>query len=267
MTARNPIDFTFPPALPDRERSSGAGNGSGGAGGGQGRGQDQHHGRGLRPGSTELGSVLRGLSAIFWGLPVTLLAFARHFLSFLPSAYDLVLPSAGTLLLGYGVFRLSKLHGQERVWQHPLAMCQILAVILAGLSPFLFLWNRVPSEPFFARAVALSLGVALIFLIALSNTLARLAALLPDPATQADASLFASVTGYVGATLAAVSLVLYWRLEPATLSEFLSLPQQPVAHALQAFMLILALVPVAISMAVTWKLKEVVLAVLVSPRA
>jgi hypothetical protein len=32
-------------------------------------------------------------------------------------------------------------------------------------------------------------------------------------------------------------------------------------------MLILALVPVAISMAVTWKLKEVVLAVLVSSRA
>lgn len=210
----------------------------------------------------DFAAVLRSLSAIFWGLPVTLLAFARHFLSFFPSAYDLVLPSAGTLLLFFGVLRLSRFHPQERPWQQPLVVTQVLALLLLGLSPFLFLWSRVPSEALFSRAVALALVVALVFLIALSNTLARLAALLPDAPTQADARLFHAITAYVSTTLAAVSGVLYWRLSPASLSEFLALPQQPIAHGLQAFMLVLTLIPVAISMAVSWKLKEVVLGLL-----
>lgn len=215
-----------------------------------------------RPVPTEFAAVLRGLSAIFWGLPVSLLAFARHFLSFFPSAYDMVLPSAGTLLLLYGLLRLSCFHPQERVWQQALGVAQIGATLLFGLSPFLFLWSRVPSEPLFSRAVVISLLLALVFLVALSHTLARLAALLPDAATHADAKLFHTITACVAATLAAVSLVLYFRLAPASLSDFLALPQQPIAHGLQAFLLVLVLVPVAISMAVSWKLKEVVLAVL-----
>jgi hypothetical protein len=211
--------------------------------------------------------VLRGLSAIFWGMPVTLMAFARHFLAVWPSVYDLVLPPLGTGLLLLGVFRLGRLHPQERIWQQALFSAQALSVVLLGLSPFLYLWSRVPGEPLFARAVAVLLLAAILFLVALTRVLARLAAMLPDPSTQADAHLFHVLTGYVGLTLSTVAAVLYWRLSPASLSEFLTLPQQPIAHGFQAFMLLLILIPIAMSMAVAWKLKEVVMAVLVGRRA
>lgn len=209
------------------------------------------------------GRVLRGLSALFWGLPVSLVAFARHFLAVWPSAYDLVLPSVGALLLVYGVFRLGALHPYERIWQQALFASQTLGLVILGLSPFLYLWSRVPAEPLFARAVAVLLFASVLFLVAVTRVLARLAALLPDPAAQADAQLFHLLTGYVGLTLATAAGVFYWRMSPISLSEFLSLPQQPVAHGLQAFLLMLILIPIAMSMAVTWKLKEVVMAVLV----
>lgn len=214
----------------------------------------------------ELGRVLRGLSSLFWGLPVTLVAFARHFLSVWPSVYDLVLPPLGTLLLVYGVFRLSRFHPQERVWQQSVFTAESLGMVLVGLSPFLYLWSRVPTEPLFARAVAVLVFAAVLFLVALTRLLSRLAAMLPDPATQADAHLFHVLTGYVGLTLGTMAAVLYWRLAPASLSEFLSLPQQPIAQGFQAFLLMLLLIPIAMSMAVTWKLKEVVMGVLMGSR-
>ncbi len=210
----------------------------------------------------DVAGVMRSLSALFWGLPLTLLAFARHFLMVIPSAYDAILPPVGTVLLVFGLLRIGRFQRQERVWQEALFSSQVLGVLLLGLSPFLYMWSRVPSEPLFARAVGVLLVGSLVFLVSVSLTLARLAAMLPDAAAHSDARLFHTLTGYLASTVGAITAGLYWRLEPPTLSDFLALPQQPVAHGLQAFVLVLVLVPVAMSMALTWKLKEVALGVL-----
>lgn len=210
----------------------------------------------------EVAVVMRSLSALFWGVPLTLLAFARHFLAVIPSAYDAMLPLLGTGLLVFGLSRIGRFHRQERVWQQSVFTSQMLGLILFGLSPFLYLWSRIPVEPLFARGVAVLLVAAVAFLVAFTNTLYRLAAMLPDAPTHADARLFHTLTGYVASTVGATTTGLYWRLAPPTLSDFLALPQQPVAHGLQAFLLILMLVPVAMAMAVTWKLKEVTLSLL-----
>lgn len=207
--------------------------------------------------------VLRGLSALFWAIPLALLAFARHFLAFLPTLYDLVLPTIGAGLAFYGLMRLGRYQRRERVWQNSLLLSQTLALLVLGLSPFLFLWSRVPSVAFFARAVVLLLAVALIFLVAFLGSLERLAAMLPDDTVRGDARLFRGLSAYLVAVLAGVGVTLYWRLAPGHLSDFLEIPRQPLGLGRHGILLLLILIPVAMSMAVTWKLKEVVLAVMV----
>ncbi len=211
----------------------------------------------------EWASVLRGLSAMFWGLPLSLLALARHFLILYPTIYDLLLPVVATVLLLFGVSRVGRLHRQERVWQRSVVAAQVLGVFLVGLSPFLFLWNRAPGYGFFARAVLLLIGVAFAFIIALTRLLMRLSAMLPDEIARGDARLFHALSTYVVLVLAGVGVTIYTRLSPISLPEFLALPRQPFGFARQALLLLLTLVPVAMAMSVTWKLKEVTMGVLV----
>lgn len=212
-------------------------------------------------------AVLRGLSAIFWGLPVALLAVARHFLVLWPTIYDLVLPPLAAGIVLYGVGRLHRLHPRERIWQRAILETETLALIATGLAPFLFLWNRVPEEAFFARAVGLMLAVSLGLLVSLTRTLSRLAALLPDEPTRADARLFHGITRYLVLVLFGVVAAVAVREWPSSLTRLLALPREPVGFARQALLLLLTLIPVAMAMAVTWKLKEVVLGILIGRRS
>ena len=222
---------------------------------------------GLGASRADLASVMRGLSAIFWGLPLTLLAYARHFLSTWPSPYDLLLPVIGSGSLLVGVSLMRRLHRGERVWQRSLLLTQILAMMMVGLSPFLFLWSRLPQVEMYARAVLILLGVAFAFALALTGMLVRLAALLPDETARGDARMFHALSLYVVAVLFGAGAAVYFRLSPIPLSDFLALPRQPYGFGRQALLLLLTLVPVAMSMAVAWKLKEVALAVVVSDRS
>ena len=210
--------------------------------------------------------MLRGLSALFWGLPLCLLAFARHFLALWPTTYDLLLPSIGAGLLCFGLWKMASYQRQERVWQRALLLAQIFALFLLGLSPFLYLWSRMPAIDLFARAVLVLVVTAFSFLVALTRALARLAAMLPDDIARADARLFQGLAAYGVATLLGVGTLIYFRQSPPTLSEFLYLPRQPLGLVQQSILLFLSLAPVAMSMAVAWKLKEVVLALVLGGR-
>lgn len=215
---------------------------------------------------SELAGVMRGLSAIFWGLPMALLAFARHFLMLWPTVYDLLFPVAAAALLTYGVTRLGGLHRQERIWQRALLLAQIMAVFVLGLAPFLFFWSRMPHVEFFSRAVAILLALSFAFVVTLTRALLRLSAMLPDETARADARLFHGLSTYVVCVLLGVAVTLYVRLSPIPLDEFLTLPRQPFGFGRQAILLLLTLVPVAMAMAVAWKLKEVVMAMLLGGR-
>jgi hypothetical protein len=212
----------------------------------------------------DLASVMRGLSAVFWGLPLSLLAFARHFLVLWPTIYDLLFPTVSTLLLFFGLTRLGRWHPQERVWQKAVLLAQVLALIMVGLSPFLFLWSRAPAYPFYARAVLLLVCAAFGFVVALTRVLMRLSAILPDEVARADARLFHTLSTYVVLVLVSVAVTVYVRLAPIPLHEYLALPRQPFGFGRQALLLLLTLIPVAMAMAVSWKLKEVVMAMVVS---
>lgn len=100
-----------------------------------------------------LGKLARGLSALFWGLPATLLICAETAradwlkpLGFIPAA-------AVCALLVYGLWQMADFQKQERPWRHALDRAQMLALVLLGLCPFIYWHNRVPEQDFFAAAV------------------------------------------------------------------------------------------------------------------
>src|SRR5271156_2318508 len=99
-----------------------------------------------------LGRLVRGLSTLFWTIPLTLAADvetartdwldALGALSFAPA---LVLSG----LLWYGLRQMRDFQRQERVWQVALHRAGIFAIVNAGLAPFLFWWHRFPAVPFY----------------------------------------------------------------------------------------------------------------------
>src|SRR5690606_31280131 len=121
----------------------------------------------------------------------------------------------------FGVSSMGRMHPRERIWQRSVFTAQLLALVLTGLSPFLFLWSRAPSVPFYARAVLMIVGVAFALMIALTRMLARLSALLPDDTARADARLFHLVSSYVVLLLAGIGVWVYLRVAPISLNNLL----------------------------------------------
>ncbi len=207
-----------------------------------------------------LGRLVRGLSALFWGLPAALIvcagtAFAGWFESFGPLP-----PLASTSLLVYGLVELRHFQRQERVWHSALDRAQFLGVVMAGLSPFLFWWNRRPADPFFSGTTALLLVTSLIFLNHLNVVLRRLTAMLPDETLRAETRHF-TLFNRVLLCIALALAVGIWCVRTSAIP----LPFTVVAAVTRLggptpwLLLVFVLLPLAMTMALIWKTKEVIL--------
>jgi hypothetical protein len=149
---------------------------------------------------------------------------------------------------------------QERIWVLAVERAQVLAVVNVGLAPFLYWHQRLPGVPLFAAAVGLLAISSLFFLVNLNQVLRRLAALLPDETVRTETAAFTSLNG---AFFVMLPLVLVGYLVLARLPE-LPLLARRVLEILEPIqfwlLLLLALLPIAITMSLTWKIKEVLLA-------
>lgn len=214
-----------------------------------------------------LGRLVRGLSALFWGLPLALIvgvqtAKTDWFRTFgaLPAA-----TAAGLLL--YGLWQIGQFQKQERPWQNALDRAKLLGLINLGLSPFLFWWNRAPSELFFAISVLVLTVCATMFLINLNTVLHRLSAMLPDETLRQETKQFTALNRLLllialvlGTLFASVSRMQVLPVEIVGLLELLErqtglgwfiITVLPIA--------LLVLLPLAMTMALLWKIKEVIL--------
>ncbi len=102
-----------------------------------------------------LGRLLRGLSALFWGLPIALIVCVQTAKADWLGAFGMVLPLLVTGWLIYGLWQLQHFQKQERIWRHALDRAQLFAWVNFGLSPFLYGWNKLPAHAFFGWMVAL----------------------------------------------------------------------------------------------------------------
>ena len=206
-----------------------------------------------------LGRLVRGLSALFWGLPITLIACFYTAKGDWLKPFGLVPPLVTTGLLTYGLWQLGDFQKQERVWRAALDRALIFSLINFGLSPFLFWWNRLPANTFFLTMVMVLTLSALVFLGSLNLVLRRLGAMLPDEGLRLETRQFTTLN--LNLLFATLLLALLY----IGLGQFYSLPfwlgvvMNVIERGSLWFLILLVLLPLAMTMALLWKTKEVIL--------
>lgn len=210
-----------------------------------------------------LGRLVRGLSALFWGLPLTLLVYIQtartDFFDGL-GFFAIVPPLLVSGLLLYGLSQLSHFQKQERIWQTTLERARLFAVVNLGLSPFLAWWHRLPFVELYNLAVLLLAASSLIFILILNRVLDRLAAMLPDETLRLETKLFTTFNRRVLLTIPILLLVFFALEFFPVLPEFAQTFLERAEPMGLWFIIFLILMPLAMTMALIWKIKEVVFA-------
>jgi hypothetical protein len=221
-----------------------------------------------------LGRLARGLSVLFWGLPVALVVCVQSAKGDWFRPLGVVPPLLATALLCYGLNLLGAFQPQERVWRAALERVKILALINAGASPFLYWWNRVPSHPFLTTVIELLMLSGLIFLLFLNPMLVRLTSMLPDETLRAETRLFTTLNRNIllGVLLLLTAYLAAIHLDPSLPDRIMGWllivspwPRQTnsvlyfVGRAGHWLLLFVVLFPLAMTMALIWKIKEVIL--------
>jgi hypothetical protein len=234
-------------------------------------GQRDEAGPGDRPAPEALrpllGRLTRGLSALFWGLPLALVLSVQS-LTVNPfghlGAVSLLAPSAGFALLLYGLLLLSPFHPDDVRWSGALERARLLALTCLGLSPFLHWYRRMPDTDLFVSAVHLLGLFGVAFLIAVNSLLRRLTEALPDALLRVETAAFTRINN--GCLLALPLLVLAWMLawrwpDPPVHVRLVLQGVEPFRFFLLLF---LTLLPLSMTMSLLWKAKETLLAWLAS---
>ena len=213
--------------------------------------------------------LVRGLTAVFWGLPSTLLICVLMAVAEFPRALGCAPPIITTGLLLFGVCELARFQPQEREWQRALERAQLLALVNVGLAPFVYFWSRQPTEAYYFQIVIVLAFTGLLFLYLLNHVLQRLAAMLPDETLRADTVFFTrlNLTLMVTGVVFVVGYYLLAELKslPQAVIEALDLAQ--VARIRFALVVVLVLLPVSMTMSLVWKTRDVVLGSVFGPRS
>jgi hypothetical protein len=207
--------------------------------------------------------LVRALSALFWGLPLTLLLAVQTGKGDWFKPLGFVPVSCAMAMLFYGTILLSKFQSQERVWRNAIERARLVALVNLGLSPFLLFWSKVPGQAFFNIMVtALSFGL-LAFLFLLNTVLARLAAMLPDETLRGETKVFTRLNQIIILTL--IGTLPFWfilhRVEtlPRLLVKAMLLMQRGGVMMELLLIMFFILLPIAMTMALLWKTKEVIM--------
>lgn len=211
-----------------------------------------------------LGRLVRGLSALFWGLPVALVICFHTARA--GGGFGIVPPIAACGLLFYGLWLMRAFQANERPWRRTLDNAILLAMVNTGLSPFLYWWSRVPSSDFFTWMVLGQILAGLLFLAALNLVLQRLGGMLPDEALRLETRQFTALNlNMLGAT--AVLVVAYLLMRNSDkVPYWLAAIEDIIERGSFWFLILLVLLPLAMTMALLWKTKEVILENIFGPR-
>jgi hypothetical protein len=213
-----------------------------------------------------LGRLARGLSAMFWGLPATLLICAETARASLLKPLGILPALVATGLLLYGLWQMGRFQKQERPWRTALDRAKLLGLVNFGLCPFLYWQNKMPQEVFFNTAVFVLVLSAILFLFNLNVVLKQLGAMLPDETLRQETRHFTALNRWllVGLLLCASAYVvlLHDPRLPAAFGALFVWINRFSFWALTFF----ALLPLAMTMALIWKTKEVILDSVFGPR-
>jgi len=212
-----------------------------------------------------LGRLVRGLSALFWGLPIALIICVWTANPRLWRSYGVIPPLVSTGLLVYGLWQLGGFQRQERVWRAALDRARILSLINFGLSPFLHWHGQFPDKRFFTVAMIVLAVCGIFFVGSLNQVLQRLGAMLPDEGLRLEIKQFTALNlKLLGATL--FCGVIYFLIEmfqkiPIWLENLVVDIDRSGLGFLRIVLplAVFVLLPLAMTMALLWKTKEVIL--------
>jgi hypothetical protein len=223
---------------------------------------------------SSLRGLVRGLSCLFWGLPAALVLAVQTArgdwfkpvglnVGLLPLILGVAPVLLAMLLLLYGVWMMGNFQKQERVWTSALERARFVAIINVGLAPFLFFWSKVSAHWFFNVAVGLLILSMLGFLYLLNTVLARLAAMLPDETLRGETRVFTRLNQIILLVLT-TSAPFYFLVRgaetlPRILVDFMLLLDRIGDLMPLMSLLVFVLLPVAMTMALVWKTKEVIM--------
>jgi hypothetical protein len=209
---------------------------------------------------SSLGHLVRGLSAQFWGLPIGLIVCVQTAKTDWLQPLGFVPPILALGLLYFALTQIGHFQRQERIWRVALDRAKIFSVINLGLSPFLFWSNRMPGNPFFTATVELMTVTALLYLFTINMVLRRLAAMLPDETLRIETAVFTKMNNYLlfATGLVFGSFFILRRFEnfPRLVMYIFSI----LDHGGIWVLLFMILLPIAMTMALIWKIKEVIFA-------
>ena len=206
-----------------------------------------------------LGRLVRGLSALFWGLPITLIVCFHTAKAESLKTFGIVPPLVTTGLLAYGLWQLGDFQKQERVWRTALDRAQLLSLFNFGLSPFLYWWNKIPGSTFFLIMVMLLAMSALLFLGSVNLVVRRLGAMLPDEALRLETKQFTTLNLNLLLATFLLALAYVGLGQVHTLPLWLGVIVSVMERSSLWFLIVLVLLPLAMTMALLWKTKEVIL--------
>ncbi len=206
-----------------------------------------------------LGKLTRGLSALFWGLPAWLIVSAETARADVLNPTGIIPAIIVNLLLLYGLRQISHFQKTERPWRNALDRAKIFGLINLGLCPFLYWQNKMPQQTFFVVAIFALVLSALLFLFNLNIVLRQLGAMLPDETLRQETRLFTALNRWL--LIAWLVCVLATTFVPPLFG--LSSRINPslllwLQHISTTVLLSLGLSPLAITMALVWKAKEVI---------
>ena len=206
-----------------------------------------------------LGRLVRGLSALFWGLPAALIICVGTAMGGWFRPFSVAPAFAATGLLLFGLWQLGSFQKQERPWRTALDRARLIALVNFGLSPFLFFFNKIPDNSFFLLVVVLLALSGLLFLFNLNLVIARLGEMLPDETLRQETRQFTVLNRTLLIVLLALTSLYVFLVQmpdlPVPLMVLLAYLQR-VSHW---SLLLLVLLPLSLTMALLWKTKEVIL--------
>jgi hypothetical protein len=206
-----------------------------------------------------LGKLARGLSALFWGLPAWLIISAETVRADALGPVGIIPALVVNLLLLYGLAQLGHFQKNERPWRNALDRVKLFGLINLGLCPFLFWFSRMPDQPFFRDSIFALVLSALLFLFNLNIVLRQLCAMLPDETLRQETRQFTVLNRWL--LVAWLVFLIATAVIPQTISFSARFSPQFLLwlqHVSTTLLLCLGLSPIAITMALVWKTKEVI---------
>ena len=206
-----------------------------------------------------LGHLARGLSALFWGLPASLVVCAETAKADWLRPWGFVPALAAMALPLYGLWLMGDFQKQERPWRSALDRAQLLGLVNFGLCPFLYWHSQMPAQPVFNAAIFVLALSIILFLFDLNIVIKQLGAMLPDETLRHETRQFTALNRWL------LTALIFFGVAYVVL---LQDPRLPAAFGalfgwLQDFGLwgltLFALLPLAMTMALLWKTKEVIL--------